>query len=233
MSGLTAHAVSARAAVSSRAALRPRRSTARVPAVRRPAVAAGTPHLHHLPRCEISFARHLAIATIDHLASTQLDSDTYYPSPQTPPADVDALPANLKKIIGAFQMVPDPMSRYKQLLFFAAKLKEFPEIERTESNKVPGCVSQVWVVPTIQDDGTVTFVADSDSQLTKGLAALLVEGLSGATPKEIFAVEPDFVELLGLGQSLTPSRTNGFMNMLRLMQKKTLEAFMAAEAAKE
>ena len=77
------------------------------------------------------------------------------------------------------------------------------------------------------------FVADSDSQLTKGLAALLVEGLSGATPKEIMAVEPDFVELLGLGQSLTPSRTNGFMNMLRLMQKKTLEAFMAAEAAKE
>ena len=101
-----------------------------------------------------------------------------------------------------------------------------------DENKVPGCVSQVWVVPRIEDD-KVYFVADSDSQLTKGLAALLVEGLSGATPKEIMAVEPDFVELLGLGQSLTPSRTNGFMNMLRLMQKKTLEAFMAAEAAKE
>ena len=77
------------------------------------------------------------------------------------------------------------------------------------------------------------FTADSDSQLTKGLAALLVEGLSGSTPKEIMAVEPDFVELLGLGQSLTPSRTNGFLNMLRLMQKKTLEAYMAAEAAEE
>ena len=47
------------------------------------------------------------------------------------------------------------------------------------------------------------------------------------------SVEPDFVELLGLGQSLTPSRTNGFMNMLRLMQKKTLELYMASEAAKE
>ena len=55
----------------------------------------------------------------------------------------------------------------------------------------------------------------------------------GSTPKEIMAVEPDFVEMLGLGQSLTPSRTNGFMNMLRLMQKKTLECYMAAEAAKE
>ena len=48
------------------------------------------------------------------------------------------------------------------------------------------------------------------------------------------AVEPDFVELLGLGQSLTPSRTNGFMNMLRLMQKKTLECYMeAVKAAKD
>ena len=90
----------------------------------------------------------------------------------------DDLPANLKKIVGAFQMVPDPMQRYKQLLFFAAKLKDFPEGARTEDNKVPGCVSQVWVQPRMEDD-LVYFTADSDSQLTKGLAALLVEGLSG------------------------------------------------------
>jgi len=55
---------------------------------------------------------------------------------------------------------------------------------------------------------------------------------AGSTPKQIMSVQPDFVELLGLGQSLTPSRTNGFMNMLRLMQKKTLECYMASEAAK-
>ena len=122
-------------------------------------------------------------------------------SPAVAAADTENLPANLKKIVSAFH-----------------------------DNKVPGCVSQVWVVPRIED-GLVYFTADSDSQLTKGLAALLVEGLSGSTPKEIMAVEPNFVELLGLGQSLTPSRTNGFMNMLRLMQKKTLEAYMAAEAA--
>lgn len=147
-------------------------------------------------------------------------------------ASTEDLPANLKKIVGAFQMVPDPMQRYKQLLFFAAKLKDFPEEARVEDNKVPGCVSQVWVQPRIEDD-LVYFTADSDSQLTKGLAALLVEGLSGSTPKEIMAVEPDFVELLGLGQSLTPSRTNGFMNMLRMMQKQTLQCYMEAEAAKE
>ena len=89
------------------------------------------------------------------------------------------------------------------------------------------------MVPRIEDD-KVYFTADSDSQLTtEASPRSWWRELSGSTPKEIMAVEPDFVELLGLGQSLTPSRTNGFMNMLRLMQKKTLEAYMAAEAAEE
>ena len=37
-----------------------------------------------------------------------------------------------------------------------------------------------------------------------------------------FKVEPTFIEMLGLKQSLTPSRNNGFLNMLKLMQRKTL-----------
>jgi sulfur transfer protein SufE len=49
------------------------------------------------------------------------------------------------------------------------------------------------------------------------------------SPKEILQLSPDFIEMLGLKQSLTPSRSNGFLNMLRLMQKKTLELVVAAE----
>ena len=52
------------------------------------------------------------------------------------------LPAPLKKIVTAFQMVPDPMLRYKQLLFYASKLKALPAEHHTPENKVPGCVSQ-------------------------------------------------------------------------------------------
>lgn len=47
-------------------------------------------------------------------------------------------------------------------------------------------------------------------------------GLSGCTPAEILGVQPTFIEMLGLKQSLTPSRNNGFLNMFLKMQKLTL-----------
>jgi len=159
--------------------------------------------------------------------------------PQALASGVEELPAPLRKIVAAFQMVPDPMMRYKQLLFYASKLKALPAAQHTPENKVQGCVSQarpgvgvtqlcwltrrqVWVVPELRE-GLVYFQADSDSALTKGLAALLVEGLSGCAPAEVLGVTPAFIEALGLKQSLTPSRNNGFLNMLKLMQRKTAD----------
>lgn len=92
-----------------------------------------------------------------------------------------------------------------------------------------GCVSQVWVRAFFDEDRNVVYEADSDSVLTKGLAALLVQGLSGRPVTEILRVTPDFAVLLGLQQSLTPSRNNGFLNMLKLMQKKALSLEVRAE----
>lgn len=139
---------------------------------------------------------------------------------------VSDLPGSLKKIVGAFQMVPDAMARYKQLLFFASKLDPLPVEDQIEENRVHGCVSQVWVKAWL-NEGLMHFQADSDSQLIKGLAALLVQGLNGCSPQEILQVEPDFIEMLGLKQSLTPSRNNGFLNMFRMMQRRTLELVSA------
>ncbi|MBD2664461.1 Fe-S metabolism associated SufE [Richelia sinica FACHB-800] len=135
---------------------------------------------------------------------------------------LDSLPPALAKIVQRFQRAADPKRRYEQLIWYAQKLSEFPEADKLPEHKVPGCVSQVYVTASLQD-GKVLFQGDSDSQLTKGLVALLIEGLNGLTPTEIVQLTPDFIQATGLNVSLTPSRANGFYNIFKTMQKKALE----------
>ncbi|MBW4645677.1 MAG: SufE family protein [Goleter apudmare HA4340-LM2] len=137
-------------------------------------------------------------------------------------SSTDSLPPALAKIVQRFQRVAEPKRRYEQLIWYAQKLKEFPESDKLPENKVPGCVSQVYVTAAL-DNGKVLYQGDSDSQLTKGLLALLVEGLNGSTPTEIIQLTPDFIQATGLNVSLTPSRANGFYNIFKTMQKKALE----------
>jgi cysteine desulfuration protein SufE len=135
----------------------------------------------------------------------------------------NSLPPALAKIVKRFQRAHEPKRRYEQLIWYAQKLPEFPESDKTPENKVPGCVSQVFVTASL-DDEKITYQGDSDSQLTKGLLALLIEGLNGSTPSEIVQLTPDFIQETGLNVSLTPSRANGFYNIFKTMQKKALES---------
>ncbi|KAL6567680.1 hypothetical protein OROGR_001348 [Orobanche gracilis] len=152
-------------------------------------------------------------------------------SPSASPQPIEDLPPKLQEIIKLFQGVQEPKAKYEQLLFYGRNLNPLEHQYKTIENKVKGCVSQVWVRAYLDDGKNVVFEADSDTVLTKGLAALLVLGLSGQPVEEIVKLSPDFVVLLGLQNSLTPSRNNGFLNMLNLMQKKALQLYVEAEKA--
>lgn len=51
---------------------------------------------------------------------------------------------------------------------------------------------------------------------------MLVQGLSGSSPEQIARLDPAWVSELSPQLNLTPSRTNGFLNMFNTMQKKAL-----------
>ncbi len=67
-------------------------------------------------------------------------------------------------------------------------------------------------------EGKLHWQGDSDAAITKGLLALLIEGMEGLEPAAAAAIDPAFLSETGLQASLTPSRANGFLNILKQMQ---------------
>ena len=125
--------------------------------------------------------------------------------------------AALDKMVERLGSTSDPKRRYEYVLWLAKKLEPLPREEQNETIKVKGCVSQVFVRGSLQK-GVMRWQGDSDALITKGLLALLIQGLDGLTPTQVQAVDPSFIAATGLQASLTPSRANGFLNILRAMQ---------------
>jgi cysteine desulfuration protein SufE len=145
------------------------------------------------------------------------------------PHSYESRPPALETIVQRFGRQADPKRRYELLIGFAKRLKPMDDQSKIPENRVQGCVSQVFI-SAVWDDNQVFYTGDSDSQLVKGLVAVLIEGLNGLTPEAILAVTPDFIQDMGLNASLTPSRANGFYNIFQMMKQKAL-LYQAAVAA--
>jgi cysteine desulfuration protein SufE len=79
---------------------------------------------------------------------------------------------------------------------------------------IEGCQSKVWLHPEY-DGKLITFTADSDAIITRGIVALLISVLSNRSPEEILTAELYFIEKIGLRQNLSPTRSNGLLSMIR------------------
>ena len=125
----------------------------------------------------------------------------------------------LDRMVEKLGSTADPKRRYEYVLWLAKKLEPMPAEQQTEAIKVKGCVSQVFVQGRL-DKGLMRWQGDSDALITKGLLALLIQGLDGLTPEQVQSMDPAFIAATGLQASLTPSRANGFLNILRTMQQQ-------------
>lgn len=138
------------------------------------------------------------------------------------------LTTELQKICNDFvKLGDDNKSRYKQLIFYANQLPPMPSTSRIPDNKVRGCSASMFLDAVAEyKDGKViiNYIGDCDGIFEKGVLALCVQGLSGNTASDIQRIDFRFMLHIDDKVTLTPSRTNGPLNMLNLMKSKALEA---------
>ena len=125
----------------------------------------------------------------------------------------------LSKLVEKLKKSEDPKRKCEFILWLGKKLKEPERKVLVPENKVNGCVSEVFVKARI-NEGKLYWEGYSDALITKGLLAFLIDGLNDLTPEEVININKNFIEETGLKASLTPSRSNGFLNILLKMQSQ-------------
>jgi cysteine desulfuration protein SufE len=126
-----------------------------------------------------------------------------------------------EEIIEEFSVFDEWLDKYDYLIELSDSLPAIAAEHRTEDYVIKGCQSRVWV-DARQNDGKVYFSADSDAIITKGIIALLIRVMNGRTPQEIIDMDLYFIDAIGLGENLSPTRSNGLLSMIKQMKMYAL-----------
>jgi cysteine desulfuration protein SufE len=135
----------------------------------------------------------------------------------------------LEEITENFNFLDDWEDRYRYLIELGRTLEPLPKAAYTDSNKVLGCASQVWLETTVDNKGAdepiIHFKGDSDAHIVRGLVALALALYSGKTPSEIIATDAQALfRDLGLAAHLTPQRSNGVRSMVERIKSEARQA---------
>jgi cysteine desulfuration protein SufE len=128
--------------------------------------------------------------------------------------------AEFDEIVDNFELFDDWEDRYRYVIELGREMAPLPDSYKTDTWKVDGCVSQVWLVPDVQRDATgrdcLSFRGDSDAMIVRGLIAVLRALYCGRPLAEVPQIDAH-AELarLGLDQHLSSQRSNGLKAMVR------------------
>lgn len=112
----------------------------------------------------------------------------------------------------------DGDDRYRLLIDLGKALPPMPDALKTDATLVRGCSANVWVYP-VTETGELSFLADSNAAITKGIIALVLKTVEGKSAPEI--VDTDIESSLApfdLKNQLSSNRTQGIPNMIALIR---------------
>ncbi len=118
-------------------------------------------------------------------------------------------------------MFDDWLDKYDYIISLSESLPAIDPAKRTDKYLIEGCQSRVWVSSELED-GKMTYTADSDAIITKGIIALLIRVMNGRTPEDAANIDLYFIDAIGLGENLSPTRSNGLRAMIAQMKLDAL-----------
>jgi cysteine desulfuration protein SufE len=114
-------------------------------------------------------------------------------------------------------MFDDWMQKYDYLIELSKDLPAIKEDLKVDDNLIKGCQSKVWLHASKNGD-KVSFTADSDAIITKGIVALLVRVFDDQKAQDILENELHFIDAIGLKEHLSMTRSNGLVSMIKQMK---------------
>jgi len=127
------------------------------------------------------------------------------------------------EIISEFEMFDDWMEKYEYLIELGKDLPIIAEELKTEDRLIDGCQSRVWLNASLID-GEMSFSADSDAIITKGIIGLLIRVMNHQKPEIIASNDLFFIKEIGLQEHLSPSRSNGLVGMVKRMKLEAIKS---------
>jgi cysteine desulfuration protein SufE len=126
---------------------------------------------------------------------------------------------SIDELLEDFEFLDDWEERYSYVIDLGKSLPEMRSEDKNDTNKVSGCMSQVWITSKAAKneagDDIIEFTADSDAFIVKGLVVILLSVFSGKTPSEIIGIDAvKIMQKLGLDEHLSPTRKNGLYSMI-------------------
>lgn len=109
--------------------------------------------------------------------------------------------------------------RYRLLIDLGRELPEMPAALKTDATLVRGCSASVWVYP-VTEDSALTFMADSNAAITKGIIALVLKTVENKNAADILNTDiENALAPFDLKNQLSSNRTQGIPNMISLIHE--------------
>jgi cysteine desulfuration protein SufE len=113
----------------------------------------------------------------------------------------------------------DGDDRYRLLIDLGKALPPMPDALKTDATLVRGCSASVWVYP-VSENNALTFLADSNAAITKGIIALVLKTVEGKSASEIGSLDIEgALAPFDLKNQLSSNRTQGVPNMISLIRE--------------